>query len=457
MKKSMAQTGLSLTTKLGYAVGDFGANMVFQSVVLFLMFYLTDVFLIPAGVAGTIFLIAKIWDAVSDPMMGYISDRTKSRWGRKRPYLLFGALPLGICMALLFYTPALEGSSKTMYALVMFLLVCTAYTVVNIPYGALTANLTLDTNERSRLTGYRMFFAILGTLFVAGATKPLVGLFDSSVEGWRFIGMLYGAIAAFFTLVTFATVKERIQHKETEEYHLRDIVTTLKVNKPFIFLSIGVFLHLCAIGVLASMVNYLLKYNYAKEEFIPIAFLCMFATSAAVIPLWVFLSQKMGKKHAFNAGMGMLAVILLVLFFVKEFNGVLFIVLFVIAGISISTVFFSPWAMIPDTVEYSQWKTGIRREGILYGFFYFSQKLAAACAGFITGIGLTLCGYLQPLLVGNTLTSRMQAESALTGIRLLSTIIPMLLIILGIVFIWLFPIDEKMHRKIVEEIGSGVI
>jgi len=264
MKQSIAQTGLSLITKLGYAVGDFGANMVFQSVVLFLMFYLTDVFLIPAGVAGTIFLIAKIWDAVSDPMMGYISDRTKSRWGQKRPYLLFGALPLGICMMLLFYTPALEGSSKTMYALVMFLLVCTAYTVVNIPYGALTANLTLDTNERSRLTGYRMFFAILGTLFVAGATKPLVGLFDSSVEGWRFIGMLYGAIAAFFTLVTFATVKERIQHKDTDEYHLRDIATTLKVNKPFIFLSIGVFLHLCAIGVLASMVNYLLKYNYAK-------------------------------------------------------------------------------------------------------------------------------------------------------------------------------------------------
>lgn len=160
-------------------------------------------FLITASAAGTIFLIAKIWDAVSDPMMGYISDKTRTRWGQKRPYLLFGAIPLGFIMALMFYTPALSDTLKQLYAMVMFLLVCTAYTVVNIPYGALTANLTLDTNERSRLTGYRMFCAVVGTLFVAGATKPLVGLFHNPVLGWRLVGILYGAIAFFFYSYNF--------------------------------------------------------------------------------------------------------------------------------------------------------------------------------------------------------------------------------------------------------------
>lgn len=453
MAHNKAQTGLSLRTNIGYGVGDFGANMVFQSVVLFLMYYLTDVFLLSASVAGTIFLIAKIWDAVSDPMMGYISDRTKTRWGQKRPYLLFGALPLGFCMGLLFYSPDVGEEGKAIYALAIFLLVCTAYTVVNIPYGALTANLTLDTNERSRITGYRMFFAILGTLFVAGATKPIVGLFDSSVEGWRFVGILYGAIAAVFTLITFASVRERSMHSADEQYRVSDVIKTIKVNKPFVFLTIGVFMHLCAIGVLASMVNYLFKYNYSKADFVPVAFLSMFATAAVAIPLWVFMSKKLGKKHAFNAGMFMLAVILVVLYFCKNFDFIFFTGLFVVAGISVSTVFLSPWAMIPDTVEYSQLKTGIRREGILYGFFYFGQKLAAACAGFITGIGLTLSGYVQPIMINNVISEQAQTGDALAGIKLLATIIPMLLILIGIFFIWRYPIDEKMHTSMVEKIG----
>ncbi|MEW6528188.1 MAG: MFS transporter [Spirochaetota bacterium] len=449
--KTMSDS-LSIKTKIGYGLGDFGANMVFQSVVLYLMFYLTDVFLITAAAAGTIFLIAKIWDAVSDPMMGYISDKTRSRWGQKRPYLLFGAVPLGLSMALLFYAPSLGDEAKTLYALVMFLLVCTAYTVVNIPYGALTANLTLDSNERSRLTGYRMFCAVIGTLFVAGATKPLAGLFHNPVDGWRFVGVLYGSIAAIFTLITFASVRERVQHSEAEEYRLKDIATTLSVNKPFIFLSIGVFMHLCAIGVLASMVNYLFKYNFNKEDFIPVAFLSMFATAAVAIPLWVFISNKLGKKHAFNMGMGLLAVILVVLYFAKQFNFAFFTVLFVAAGVSVSTVFFSPWAMIPDTVEYSQWKTGLRREGIIYGFFYFSQKLAAACAGFITGVGLTVCGYIQPKLIDNVLTAQIQSFDTLAGLKILTTLIPLALIVCGIVFISLYPIDEKMHKDILQKI-----
>ncbi len=127
-------------------------------------------------------------------------------------------------------------------------------------------------------------------------------------------------------------------------------------------------------------------------------------------------------------------------------------VLFVWAGVSVSTVFFSPWAMIPDTVEYSQWKTGLRREGVIYGFFYFSQKLAAACAGFITGVGLTLCGYIQPKFINKILTAQLQSVDTLVGIKILATLIPLALIICGIIFISLFPIDEKMHKELLKKI-----
>jgi len=453
MKNTMtaAQNRVPAGMKLGYGLGDFGANMVYQSVMLYLMFYFTDVFLIGASAAGTIFLVAKFWDAVTDPLIGFASDATKSRWGRKRPYLLFGAVPLGASMYLLFASPAIPESWKVIYGLAAFLLVCTAYTVVNIPYGALTASLTTDSHERSRVTGYRMFFAILGTLVVAGATKPLAGLFSSPVQGWRFVGLVYGIIAALFTLITFFSVRERIQ-TGTEKFSPGDIRKVVLANRPFIVLSLGMVMHLGAIGILAAMVNYHFKYNFHRESFVPLVFLCLFATAAVSIPLWVYLSKKIGKKNAFNTGMLIVALSLIVLFFVKDFNMGLFIPLFIVTGIGISTMFFSPWAMIPDTVEYSEWKTGLRREGILYGFFYFSHKLAAALAGFITGLGLSAIGYLQPLEINTVITAQEQGESTLYGIRLLATLVPVALIMGGIFFISRYPIDEKMHAGILEDL-----
>lgn len=176
--------------KLGYGVGDFAANLAFQSIALFYVFFLTDVFGISPSWAGVIFLIAKVWNAVVDPIMGYITDHTHSRFGRKRPYLLFGAVPLGIVFALLFFAPDLVPSAVSPYprfiwALVTFLVFSTMISVVNVPYGALTADLTLDMNERSNLTGYRMTFAVIGTLAAAGATKPLVTVLSGALGGER--------------------------------------------------------------------------------------------------------------------------------------------------------------------------------------------------------------------------------------------------------------------------------
>ncbi len=442
MKKThVSQDGsLSLGTRLGFGVGDFGANLVFQSTFIFLIFYFTDVFGIAAPIAGTIFLISKAWDGISDPVVGYLSDRTRTRWGKKRPYLLFGALPLGLFFFLLFASPPIPQEYKVAYGLVMFLLVCTFYAIVNVPYGALAASMTQDSHERSKLSGFRTFFALMGALVVAGSMKPLVALFPNEAIGFRMTALIFGVIAVAVTYVTFFSVKETVQESDTERYSLKDIRKTIFSNRPFLILSLGTIFHLTALGTLAAMVNYFFKYTMGREAFATVAFLCIFVPAALALPLWVAVSKKLSKKAAFNIGMGLLAVALCVVYFIRDFNPMLLIPAFCLGGIGISTSFLSPWAMIPDTVEYGELKTGLRREGVLYGIFFFGQKLASALAGFLAGQGLGIIGFEA---------NKVQSPQVLEGIRGLMVFAPLVFIVLGIIAISFYPISEKMHREMV--------
>jgi glycoside/pentoside/hexuronide:cation symporter, GPH family len=434
---------LSMGTRLGFGVGDFGANLIFQSTLIFLIFYFTDVFGIAAPIAGTIFLVAKAWDAVSDPVVGYLSDRTRTRWGKKRPYLLFGAVPLGIFFFLLFASPPMPPAFKPYYGMILFLLVCTFYAIVNVPYGALAASMTLDSHERSRLSGVRTFFALMGALVVAGSLKPLVALFPNQIIGFRMVAAIFGIVAVAVTYVTFFSVREVIEEKDTEHYKLADIRKTIFGNGPFLIVTLGTILHLAALGILAAMVNYFFKYNMNRESFATVAFLCIFVPAALALPLWVMVSKRLSKKAAFNMGMGLLAVSLCIVYFIRDFNPVLIVVAFCLGGIGISTSFLSPWAMVPDTVEYGELKTGLRREGILYGTSFFGQKLASALAGFIAGQGLGIIGFEA---------NKVQSPETLEGIRALMIFAPIALIVAGIIVISFYPISEKMHEEIVGKI-----
>ncbi|MBN2224810.1 MAG: MFS transporter [Deltaproteobacteria bacterium] len=446
-KNEVSKNGrLSLRTRLGFGVGDFGANLVFQSTLIFLIFYFTDVFGIAAPIAGTIFLVAKAWDAVCDPVVGYCSDRTRTRWGKKRPYLLFGAIPLGVFFFLLFASPPMPPAFKPYYGMILFLLFCTFYAVVNVPYGALAASMTQDSHERSRLSGVRTFFALMGALVVAGSMKPLVALFPNQVIGFRMTAAIFGVVAVAVTYVTFFSVREVVEERDTEHYKLTDIMKTIFGNGPFLIVSLGTILHLAALGILAAMVNYYFKYNMGREAFATVAFLCIFVPAALALPLWVAVSNKLSKKAAFNMGMGLLAVALVIVYFIRDFNPVLIIVAFCLGGIGISTSFLSPWAMVPDTVEYGELKTGLRREGILYGTSFFGQKLASALAGFIAGQGLGIIGFEA---------NKIQSPEVLEGIRVLMIFAPIVLIVAGIIVISFYPISEKMHRDIVDKLQKG--
>ena len=444
-----------LRMKIGYGIGDFGANLVFLTTLFYILYYFTDILGIPPETAGIVVLAAKFWDAISDPMMGTISDRTKSRWGKKRPYLLFGAVPLGVTVFLLFYTPDFSGvpvgglDNRVLWALLTYILFCTAITIVNVPYAALTAAMTRDSHERSIITGFRMTFGIIGTLVAAGATLPLVGLFGTGdqIIGFRMVGIIYGALIMLTSLVTFIAVRERVNPigETNVKIPLKAIIASVIRNRPFVLLVSATLMFMIGMNTMAAVVTYYFKYNLNAENLVAVANLCIFIPALLSLPLFVFIGKKMSKKLAYNLGMGIVGGMLVLIFFLGERNIYLTFAFLIVAGIGLCTNWLSPWAIVPDTVEYSEWKEGIRQEGMLYGIFYFVFKFGAAVAGFLAGQILSLTGYVA---------NQPQTETALLGIRLLLTLLPFAFILAGIVILSFFPIDAAMHRHMIDQIRA---
>jgi len=438
--------------RYGYAIGDFGANLVFQVTGFYLLFFFTDVFGIAPALAGSIILYAKMWDAVSDPIMGSIADRTQSRWGKFRPYLLFGALPLGLVVFLLFMAPDLGETGRFYYGLMTFIAFSTAITVVNVPFLAMTPSLTRDSHERSVITGYRVFFGILGALAAAGATLPLVGVFGGGdqIAGFRAVGLAYGIVVAASTLVTFFTVRERVGRPPREKIGAKEALRAILGNRPFLILTAGTFFHMIAMNIMSVVVNYYFKYNLGMEGMIPVAFLSLFIAAALSLPLFVRISKATNKKTAYNIGMGIVATMLIFIFLAGDrtlqLGGLsipVILPILLITGIGLSTNWLSPWSMIPDTVEYAEWKTGVRREGVLYGIFYFVFKFGTALAGYVVGSVLSVYGYVANVE---------QTARALGGIRIVMTVVPFIFLIAGIICISFFPISTEDHRKMVSDI-----
>jgi len=449
MKKenAVASDRVPFKMKLGFSVADIGFNIAYQTTALFLLFFFTDVFGIVPAFAGAIILYSKVWDAISDPIMGSIADRTKSRWGKFRPYLLFGAVPLGLSMFLLWQSPDFVQSGKNIYGLVMFMFLCTMLTIVVVPYQAMLPTLTKDSKERTTVLGMRSVFSIIGTLIAAGATLVLVNLLggDNPKLGYSMMGLVYGVVMIITTLVCFFAVKERVKNQvPKQKVSFKETIKVISKNRPFIILLAGVLLSVTAVSMQAAVINYFFKYNLENEGLATIAFLVLFVTAAAIgTPIFVWISKKTSKKFAYNLGMAIMTVISTLLFFIGEINVWLTIGLLFFSGIGLSTNWLCPWTMVADTIEYSEWKTGLRREGIQYGVFFLIMKVASALAGFIVGNVLAKTGYIA---------NQTQTGTALLGIRINMTLIPVGLFILAMIVISFFNIDAEFHKRILSEL-----
>jgi len=445
--KSDTSTGrLSVRTKLGFGVADLGGNLFFTAMGFWSLNYLTDTVAIPAAAAGAAVMVGKLWDAVTDPMMGFISDRTRSRWGRRRPYLLFGSVPLFLSMWFFFSNPHISSPVlSVLWATFALCLLNTAYTVVNIPYSSLTPELTQDYHERSSLNGYRFGFAVIGTILGAGAVLPIIGLFKTRDAGFSAVGALLGLVMAVTALITFFSVREP-DHSKTPlptEGFFETFLAVFK-NKPYLNILATYALNLTALNFVQGILVYYFKYLYNNEGATTIAMILLLVVAMLCIPVSVLVSKRIGKKRTYQISFFILATACMGIFFLGHVLGMsFFLAMMVYAGVGIGFGYVAPWAMVPDTIEFDAVKTGKRKEGAFYGMWTFTSKVGTSLAIFLTGIILGIAKYSPNLAE--------QLPSAKMAIRLLVGPIPAAVFVASMILVQFYPLDEKAYAAIMAE------
>lgn len=435
------QGKLSFKVKAGYGAGDLGGNLFFTVVAFWLMIYLTDEVGLSASWAGAALMAGKIWDAVTDPAVGFLSDRTRTRWGRRRPWFLFASVPLGLTFAYLFINPGLEKQmSLFLWAALAYMLVCMVYTFVNIPYNALTPELTKDFNERTSLNGYRMIFAVFGTLTGAGAAMPLMNLCSSRTQGYMLMGAVFGGIMTISALIPFFMVKEPPLPEKIKGPGIISSYRDAFNNKPFLLILFPWAFNIIGITVVTATLIYYFKYIFKNEALITGALVIMLLTSMVFIPIIVRVSARIGKRNTYILGMSVMAAAVLAFFFIGHRVGPnSAYVVMAISGMGLSTHYVMPWSIVPDTVEYDYSQSGIRREGIYYGLWTFTIKIGQAAAGLMVGVILDLFGYIPNVE---------QSASAMLGIRVLVGPVTAMFFIMANIVLAFYPIDAARYEEI---------
>jgi len=438
---------LTVKTKLGYGICDLGGSLYFTVIAFLLLNYLTDTVGLAAGLAGTVIMVGKIWDAVTDPMVGYFSDHTRSKWGRRRPYMFIGSFPLFLTMILVFTNPRLEKQWQLFaWGIIVYCALCTAYTLVNIPYSSLTPELTKDYHERTSLNGYRFSFAAVGTLLGAGAALPLINLFSSRNTGFTVMGLCFGFLMMITAIITVVMVREPDASKNRAKAGF--FATYLRVfrNRPYVLILLTYALHVAAITIVAGIIIYYFKYVHHNENATTPAMLILMLTAMLFIPVSVLSAKKIGKKKAYILGMAILSVSVMALFFLGHVQGLHFsLAIMFPAGVGMGFLYAMPYAIVADAVEYDYLLTGERSEGAFYGIWTFGIKIGQAVALGITGGVLSLVNYVP---------NAAQTGSSLLGIRLLLGPISASIFLLSILALWFYPISEERYNDILQQIAE---
>jgi GPH family glycoside/pentoside/hexuronide:cation symporter len=434
----------------GYGVGDFAMNLYWSGTAFFLLYWYTDVAGLPNEVAGFLFFVGSAWDAVTDPGMGILAERTRTRWGRYRPYLLLGSIPLAASFMLLLWVPPFTGMALTGTLIAAHLLFRTAYTVVGVPYSALSARLTHDSQERTKLAGARMLAAATGGLAISASAFPLVSWLGNGNEqdGFFTLGILAGTLAVIVHIICFATTYEpdmAAQGAAEPKVRLVDVANMVASNRPFVLVFLAVLFMSSASVLMGKNILYFVKYGLGEHDRQHVVVLVNGITALCMIPVWTFIAHRIGKRATWLVASSIACIGLLALYLANVTTLTQFVVhmFFVTLGVSAFGVLF--WSMLPDTVEYGEWKTGVRSEAIVFGFTTFAQKVSIGLAGWILGYLLTATGYES----GQT-----QSAETIDGLLFTMTIIPTALYLGGALLVWYYPVNKELHARIVADIAE---
>ncbi|NPV74807.1 MAG: MFS transporter [Anaerolineae bacterium] len=441
------QTHLSRRTKLVYGFGDTGFSLTLTIIGAYFAIFLTDVVGLRPGIAAIAIFIGRSWDYINDPLIGHLSDRTRTRWGRRRPFLLFGALPFALAYILMWVKPPFESQTLlAAYYAAVYVLFDAAATFVYMPYFALTPELTDNYDERTTLTTYRMFFSILGSLIAFTIPLLIVGSFQPQNAGRVLLmGTIFAFASALPLLLVFLGTRERAEFLQQKQPSLKESLQAAFKNRPFVFGAVIFLLTWASMDILQTTLLYFVKYVVQREAQGDGIMATIFITAILALPFWEWASRRWNKRLAYSAGVAFWALVQLALITLNASAALpLIFTLCVLAGVGVSAAHVLPWSILPDAIEWDEWQTGQRHEGMFYSLITLAQKIASSLAIPLVLLALEATGYIPNV--------PQQSESALLGIRLVIGPIPALLLCSGIVFALLYPLSRESHRRIVQEL-----
>ena len=438
---------LSRLSKIIYGSGDLGFSLTSTIIGAYFLFFLTDVVGIQPAVAGIAILVGRTWDYLNDPLIGHFSDRTRSRWGRRRPFLLFGALPFALAFTLMWYRPPFDNQfALAAYYALAYVFFDAAATFVYMPYFALTPELTDDYDERTSLTSYRMFFSIFGSLLAFTVPLMIVGSFTPAAAGRvMLMAVIFGLVSALPLWLVFFNTREREVFTTQAKPELFKSLKAAFKNRPFVFGAVIYLLTWICMDILQTTLLFFIKYVLKLEPISEILMAMIFVTAILALPIWEYASRKLNKRLAYAFGVGFWAIVQMILISVgPSVSKPIIYFLCVMAGIGVSAAHVLPWAIIPDAIEWDEYKTGERHEGVFYSLITLVQKMASSIAIPLVGVMLEVTGYQANV--------SQQPQSVIFGIRMLVGPVPAVLLTIGIIFALKYPLDRTQFGSIVKEL-----
>lgn len=449
---------IKLKEKIGYGLGDMASSMFWKLFGAYLMIFYTDVFGLPAAVVGTMFLVTRIWDSAFDPIVGVIADRTNSRWGKFRPYLLWLAVPFGIIGVLTFVTPDWNPAGKLVYAYITYSLMMMIYSAINVPYASLLGVMSPDPKERNTLSAYRMTFAYIGSFIALLLFMPLVNFFSGNSKdlsdqqtGWTMAVVVIAILCIVLFFGCFAWTKERVKPIKEVQNPLKEDLKDLFRNRPWwILLGAGVAA-LVFNSIRDGATVYYFKYFVVEEDYATVSFWGMpfvlsglylaLGQAANIIGVIVAapVSNRIGKRNTYMWAMLVATALSIIFYWFDKEDLVWMFVFQVLISICAGSIFPLLWSMYADCADYSELKTGNRATGLIFSSSSMSQKFGWAIGTAVTGWLLGFFGFQA---------NAVQSEEAISGIKMFLSLLPAIGTVLSVIFISMYPLTEKKMKDI---------
>lgn len=453
---------VSVIEKVGYGLGDLASNLFYQTFTMFLLYFYTDVFGISAVAAGTMFLVVRMLDTFYDPIVGVLADRTNSRYGKFRPWILFTVIPFGVVGFLTFYTPELATNSKLVYAYITYTAMMFIYSTINVPYGALMAVITPNSLERTSLSAYRSIFAFLGGIVVQAFTLKLVhnfGLLNSATPGvaneqFGFsvaIG-IYSVLAVLMFLSTFFLCKERVKPIKEENNPIKEDLKDLIKNVPWLLLTLVGILTCLYVSIRNGSIIYYFKYyvntsgttslfgfeigaETLVSTFMVVGTACSILGTVLLRPM----AEMIGKKWVYFSSMTFGTILSIAYYFIGKDQITLMFLFQALCNFTVGPAMAMMWSMYADTADYSEWKNGRRATGLIYSSANFAQKFGWSIGGAVAGYLLAFYGF-----VANAVAS----PETVRGVRILFSLMPAIWSAIAVVALFFYTLDEKKVAEI---------